>query len=127
VPIVYDPPLGGGKLEFVRQDKADSGDLARCWLQKEPARKLPNIAKAPLLIVTSEASYHAGYDHCTSAYLNQAGVKHTFVRLGERGIHGNGHMMMLEKNNQAIARLMADWVERAIGNGRDRRDRVAGQ
>src|SRR5436309_58310 len=114
VPITYDPPFGAnGKLEFVRQDKADGPDLARCWLQKEPARKLPNIAKVPMLIVASEASYHAGYDHCTSAYLNQAGVKHSFVRLGERGIHGNGHMMMLEKNNQAIARLMADWVERA--------------
>jgi hypothetical protein len=127
VPIVYDPPLGGGKLEFVRQDKADAEGLARCWLQKEPAKKLPNIAKVPMLIVASEASYHAGYDHCTANYLTQAGVKNTFLRLGDRGIHGNGHMMMLEKNNQAIARLMADWVERAIGNGRERRERVAGQ
>jgi pimeloyl-ACP methyl ester carboxylesterase len=130
VPIVYDPPLAlNEKLAFVRQEKADKDDLARCWLQKEPARKLPNIAKVPLLIVASEASYHAAYDHCTAAYLTQAGVKNTFMRLGERGIHGNGHMMMLEKNNQTIARLMADWVERAIGNGngRDRRERVAGQ
>jgi pimeloyl-ACP methyl ester carboxylesterase len=128
VPIIYDPPFAGGtKLNFVRQEKSDGPDLARCWLQKEPVRKLPNIAKVPLLIVTSEASYHAGYDHCTSAYLNQAGVKHTFIRLGDRGIHGNGHMMMLEKNNQAIARVMAEWVERAIGNGRERRERVAGQ
>jgi len=125
VPIVYDPPLGGAKLDFVRQDKADGEGLARCWLQKEPARKLPNIAKVPMLIVVSEASYHAGYDHCTSAYLNQAGVKHTFMRLAERGVRGNGHMMMLEKNNQAIARAMAEWAERAIGNGRDRKDRVA--
>jgi hypothetical protein len=114
VPIVYDPPLGGGKLEFVRQDKPDRPDLARCWLQKEPARKLPNIAKAPLLIVTSEASYHASYDHCTSAYLTQAGVKHTFTRLVDRGVRGNGHMMMLEKNNQDIARVMADWLDRTI-------------
>ena len=79
----------------------------------------------PMLIVTSEASYHAGYDHCTSAYLTQAGVKHTFMRLADRGIHGNGHMMMLEKNNQAIARVMAEWVERTIGS--ERRERVAGQ
>ena len=125
VPIVYDPPLGGTKLEFVRQEKADKPDLARCWLQKEPARKLPNIAKVPMLIVVSEASYHAGYDHCTAAYLTQAGVKNTFIRLADRGVNGNGHMMMLEKNNQAIARVMADWVERAI-NG-ERRERVAGR
>ena len=42
---------GGQKLEFVRQDKPDKPDLARCWLQKEPARKLPNLAKMPILIV----------------------------------------------------------------------------
>jgi pimeloyl-ACP methyl ester carboxylesterase len=126
VPITYDPPLAlNEKLEFVRQDQADKGDLARCWLQKEPARKLPNVAKVPMLIVASEASYHAGYDHCTAAYLTQAGVKNTFIRLADRGIHGNGHMMMLEKNNQAIARVMAEWVERAIAS--DRRERVAGQ
>ena len=125
VPIVYDPPLGGAKLEFVRQDKADGEDLARCWLQKEPARKLPNIAKVPMLIVVSEASYHAGYDHCTSAYLTQAGVKNTFLRLADRRVKGNGHMMMLEKNNQDIARVMAEWVERAV-NG-ERRERVAGR
>jgi hypothetical protein len=34
-------------------------------------------------------------------------------------------MMMLEKNNQAIARVMAEWVERAIAS--ERRERVAGQ
>jgi pimeloyl-ACP methyl ester carboxylesterase len=117
VPIVYDPPVSSAsRLEFVRQEKADGPDFARCWLQKEPARKLPNIAKVPMLIVSSEASYHAGYDHCTAAYLTQAGVKNTLLRLADRGIHGNGHMMMLEKNNQAIARVMAEWVERAIGN-----------
>jgi pimeloyl-ACP methyl ester carboxylesterase len=122
VPITYDPPLSGdAKLEFVRQDKPDKPEYARCWMQKEPARKLPNVAKVPTLIVTSEASYHASYDHCTAAYLTQAGVKTTLIRLPEVGVHGNGHMMMLEKNNMAIARVMADWLERI----RDRRERSA--
>ena len=83
----------------------------RCWLQKEPARKLPNVAKVPTLVVTSEASYHATYDHCTAAYLTQAGVKNTFIRLADRGVNGNGHMMMLEKNNMAIAGVMAEWLD----------------
>ena len=30
----------------------------------------------------------------------------THIQLGERGIHGNGHMMMLEENNLRIARLL---------------------
>ena len=68
----------------------------------------------PTLIVSSEASYHASYDHCTAAYLTQAGVKNTFLRLADVGIHGNNHMMMLEKNNMAIARVMAEWAERTL-------------
>src|SRR5207253_1061736 len=112
VPLGYDPLLtSGGKLEVLRQEKPDKPEFARCWLQKEPARKLPNVAKVPTLIVMSEASYHAAYDHCTAAYLTQAGVKNTFVRLADRGIKGNGHMMMLEKNNMAIAGVMAEWLD----------------
>ena len=34
-----------------------------------------------------------------------------FVYLGDRGIHGNGHMMMLESNSDEIAGLTADWIE----------------
>ena len=32
------------------------------------------------------------------------------VRLKDVGIHGNGHMMMLEKNNLEIAAYMDDWL-----------------
>jgi len=112
VPLAYDPPVTATfKLEYVRQETADKPDLMRCWLQKEPARKLPNVAKVPTLVLTSEASYHAPYDHCTVAYLAQAGVKSTFIRLADRGVRGNGHMMMLEKNNMAIAGVMAEWLD----------------
>jgi hypothetical protein len=115
VPITYEPPLSGDtKLEFVRQDKPDKPDLVRCWMQKEPARKLRNLQDIPVVIIMSEASYHAPYDHCTAAYLTQAGVRNTFIRLADLGIYGNGHMMMIEKNNQAIARVMADWLDKAF-------------
>jgi len=111
VPLTYDPP---GQPEFAREDKPDAPELARCWLQKAPARQLVNLKSIPVLIVMSEASYHASYDHCTAKYLEQAGVKNTFVRLADRGIHGNGHMMMLEKNSDAIAGVMADWLDRTL-------------
>jgi pimeloyl-ACP methyl ester carboxylesterase len=120
--LTYDPPVtGDSKLEFVRQEKADKPDLVRCWMQKEPARKLPNVAKVPTLVLSSEASYHSTYDHCTAAYLTQAGVKNTLIHLADVGVHGNGHMMMLEKNNMAIARVMEEWVERTLSNGNDER------
>ena len=112
VPLVYAPPVtDAAPLQFVRDDKPESPGLVRCWRQKEPARTLPNLQHIPLLILTSEASYHASYDHCTSEYLTQAGVHHTFIRLPDRGIHGNAHMMMLEKNNQKIAAVIAEWLQ----------------
>jgi pimeloyl-ACP methyl ester carboxylesterase len=111
VPLAYEP---SGALAFIRQDKPDQPDLVRCWLQQEPARQLVNLKHIPVLIVMSEASYHASYDHCTAKYLAQAGVKNTYVRLADVGIHGNGHMMMLEKNSDAIAGVMADWLAKTL-------------
>jgi hypothetical protein len=51
--------------------------------------------------------------HLTAAFLKQAGVDVAFAPLGERGIHGNRHMMMLEKNNDVIAEFIHRWV---LGN-----------
>jgi hypothetical protein len=62
------------------------------------------------VVVASEASYHATYDHCTVKYLKQAGASVEFVRLEDKGIHGNGHMVMLEKNNLDIAHVLDEWV-----------------
>jgi pimeloyl-ACP methyl ester carboxylesterase len=115
VPITYDPPVtDASPLAFEQAEAPSNPDLVTCWRQKAPARTLPRIAHTPILILQSEASYHAPYDYCTSAYLTQAGVKHTFIRLVDRGIHGNGHMMMLEKNNMAIAAVMDGWLKTAV-------------
>ena len=115
VPLTYDPPLKGGEeLAFVRRDKPDAPGLVRGWLQAEPARRLPNLVKIPTLIVAAESSYHAAFDHCTAAYLAQAGVPVTFLRLEDVGIRGNGHMMMLEKNSDEIAGVLVDWLKKAL-------------
>jgi pimeloyl-ACP methyl ester carboxylesterase len=108
--IDYDPPADTpGELRLVRQDQPDGPGLVRCFLQAEPARQMPRLREIPILILTSESSYHAPYDHCTAKYLEQAGVKSTFVRLADHGIRGNGHMMMLEKNNLEIAAFIRGW------------------
>jgi hypothetical protein len=44
----------------------------------------------------------------------QAGVKPEFVRLPDVGIRGNGHMMMLEKNNLEIAAYLAEWTRKNL-------------
>ena len=110
-PLTFDPPVADAtQMKFIKQPAPDAPDLVACWLQAEPARKLVNLAGIPILIVTAEASYHAPYDHCTSRFLAQAGVEHDFVRLAEAGIRGNGHMMMLERNNLEIAAYFRKWL-----------------
>ena len=110
-PLAYDPPLSSpDDLTFVQQDQPDSDGLVRCWGQAEPARQLANLRDAPVLVVQGEASYHAPYDHCTVAYLRQAGVDVDFIRLADLGITGNGHMLMIEKNNRQIAEVVERWV-----------------
>jgi pimeloyl-ACP methyl ester carboxylesterase len=110
-PLTYDPP---GELQFVRQETPDSPGLMCGWLQAEPARKLKNLAHIPVLVVQGEASYHAPYDHNTVAYLRQAGVEATFIRLADRGVTGNGHMLMIEKNNAKIAEIAAEWLAERV-------------
>jgi pimeloyl-ACP methyl ester carboxylesterase len=115
IPITYAPPAkDASELAFERQEKADGPDLARCWLQKEPARQLPNLQKLPIAIVTGEASFHGPYEHCVVKFLEQAGVHPTWLNLGAMGIHGNGHMMMLEKNSDQIADVIEKWVRKAL-------------
>jgi pimeloyl-ACP methyl ester carboxylesterase len=115
VPLTYSPPIqDASELAIERQDKPDGPNLVPCWLQKNPARELSRLKNIPVLIVTAEASYHAPYDHCTAKFLDQAGVHPTHVRLADAGIHGNGHMMMLEKNNMEIAEMMARWLTRNL-------------
>jgi len=114
-PLTYAPPAASpSDLTIVREERPDAPNVVRCWLQKSPARQLPNLQKMPILIMTAEASYHATYDHCTVKFLEQAGVHPTWLKLGESGIHGNGHMLMLEQNSREIVEVIARWLAKAI-------------
>ena len=44
-------------------------------------------------------------------WLNANGAKADFIYLGDLGITGNGHMLMLERNSDAVAQLIIDWIE----------------
>jgi pimeloyl-ACP methyl ester carboxylesterase len=115
VPLTYDPAVKDpAEIAVEREETADGPDLFVCWMQKAPARQLVNLKNIPAVVVAAEASYHSVYDHCTAKYLNQAGMKAEYVRLGDKGIHGNGHMVMLEKNNLEIARLLDEWVVKNV-------------
>jgi pimeloyl-ACP methyl ester carboxylesterase len=115
VPITYDPPVKDpSEIAVVRDAEADGPDLFVCWMQKAPARQLINLKNVPVMIMAAEASYHQAYDHCTAKYLNQAGVKTEYIRLQDKGVHGNGHMVMIEKNNLEVARVVDEWVVKNV-------------
>ena len=115
VPLTYDPPAKeASELKFVEQDKAEGEGLARCYQQAAPARQLANLRDIPILVLTSESSYHAPYDHCTVNFLKQAGAKPSFIRLADLGIHGDSHMLMLERNSARIAEVIANWLDGAV-------------
>ncbi len=60
MPLTFAPPVKTPEdLAVVQQAKPSGDGQVRCWLQGEPVRTLPNIAKVPAVIVTAEASFHA--------------------------------------------------------------------
>lgn len=120
VPLTYSPSAqNASDLQIVEEDGPDSPELCKCWLQKDPARQLLNLKGIPILVVTSEASYHAAYDHCTVKFLEQAGLHPTWIKLTQIGIHGNGHNMMLEKNSMEIASALSQWLAKAVSGKGD--------
>ncbi len=115
LPIHYDPPVKDpSELRPVREEKADGPDLIPCWIQQEPAHKLVNLQGIPVLEISGEASYHRPCSHCVAKWLNQAGVKATYVRLEDVGLPGNGHQMMSEKNSAGIAKFFMDWLDKNV-------------
>lgn len=112
VQLTWDPPLGSGEaMQWTKESKPTRADCVSCWRQQEPARTLPNLAKVKMAMLTAEASYHAPYDHCTAQFLRQAGVEIDHIYLVDRGVRGNGHMMMIEKNSDEIAGIVHEWLQ----------------
>ncbi|QEI06209.1 alpha/beta fold hydrolase [Pigmentiphaga aceris] len=115
IPITYDPPIRDASDLALEQETTPSrSDLVACWRQKEPARRLSHVGGRPILVLITESSYHAQYDHCLSNWLTQAGVKNDMVRLEQVGIRGNGHMVMLEKNNIDVAAWINNWLQTKV-------------
>ncbi|KAK4460643.1 putative fusarubin cluster-esterase [Cladorrhinum samala] len=118
-PITYDPPITSDpRVELLRESFPAEGSKDRlgCILQatndtSRPPRELVNLVDKPILLVTGEASYAAGYDYCTVKYLQQAGCSlASHLELAGVGIHGNGHMMFLEMNSDIIQAVIAEWT-----------------
>ena len=64
-----------------------------------------------LLIGTNDLGHARAVDEPIADWLNANGAEADFIYLGDLGITGNGHMLMLERNSDALAQLVIDWIE----------------
>ncbi len=66
-----------------------------------------SLASIPILIVTGDHDprHSRAIDEATARYVGAE-----FVWLPDRGITGNGHMPMIEDNNNEIAELLLAWL-----------------
>lgn len=112
IPVTYDPPVNDSTTPLATEvHPSSNANLSSCILQVEPARKLANLQHIPVLVETSESSFHAVYDHCTVEFLKQAGVPAEHLRLEDAGFYGNGHMHFMEKNSLEIIEYLEEhWI-----------------
>jgi pimeloyl-ACP methyl ester carboxylesterase len=71
------------------------------------------LAGKRILVVTGTADLdHAKeVDGAIVIWLNAHGAKAEFCYLADRGIVGNGHMLMLEENSDEIADIIMGWID----------------
>ncbi len=111
----FDPPVESPADFVLTRCPAERDGEADGWMMAEGhIHKLPGLSQVPVTILTAEASYHTLGDHVTAKVLGQMGVSVDFIRLGDIGIHGNSHFMMLEKNSLEIADLVDNWIMKTV-------------
>jgi pimeloyl-ACP methyl ester carboxylesterase len=114
-PLTFSPPVTDPAADLVKKVIPSNSSLySDCVIQASSPlpRQLVNLAHVPVLVVTTESSYHAPFDWCTVQFLQQAGVPAKHLNLADIGIHGNGHMVFMEKNSLQVAAILKQWMER---------------
>ena len=73
------------------------------------------LAGKRVLVITGteDLDHSREVDGAIVTWLNQNGARADFCFLADRGIVGNGHMLMLEQNSDAIAGIILDWLAAA--------------
>ncbi|CAG9233248.1 hypothetical protein PSAB6_60058 [Paraburkholderia sabiae] len=60
--------------------------------------------------MTAEASAFAAASPPTAAFLNACGASAQVLNLADRGVHGNGHGLIYEKNSDATLAPVLEWL-----------------
>lgn len=71
-----------------------------------------HYAGKPVLLVTGtdDVDHPRDLDAGVVDWLRQSGAKGEHLYLADKGITGNGHMMMLERNSRDIAQVIMAWI-----------------
>ncbi|MCR6671288.1 alpha/beta hydrolase [Devosia ginsengisoli] len=116
-PLSFEPHLtDANELRAVPHDAPEGPETVRGWVPTTKAR-LKNLSRLPIGIVTAEASYHRTFDYLTVEYFRRLGADVDHLELGRMGVHGNGHMLMLERNSEQICELLCRWIEERLSAG----------
>ena len=97
-PLTFDPPT------------ADPSEL-----QDGSPRRLANLSRFPIAVVTGEASMFGLFDDQLAKFLKGAGCDVELVRLADHAVHGNAHGVMIERNNADTLAVITHWVQRRLG------------
>jgi pimeloyl-ACP methyl ester carboxylesterase len=119
VPVAWDPPVSGlAQLSLVDVKPAPSSPGVPTYkLQSGTVRRLKNLQGIPIAWVTGElrgASNNGNNGPAQVAFLRQAGCAAEHVPLKDRGIVGNGNLMLIEKNNKQVFDVIAGWLAKSV-------------
>jgi len=75
-----------------------------------------SFAGRPVLVLTgtNDVDHPRRVDEAIAEWLKAHGAQAEFIWLGDRGISGNGHMLMLEDNSDDIGALILEWLEKSV-------------
>lgn len=90
--------------------------LERLNVRDDPELEIGNrdaFRGARILVVTGthDPVHPRDVDGGTADFLRECGAEVNFLWLGDRGIEGNGHLLMGEENALEIAELVRGWLE----------------
>lgn len=81
--------------------------------------QIQTLSRVPTLVIFGDnlsGSWLNSYANCQqyTAAIKAAGGDITFIHLPDIGIHGNSHMMMLDKNNLEVADVILGWIAKHV-------------
>ncbi len=87
---------------------ADPAELASSGA---PPRTLAHLTSVPIALVSGEDSPFAAATGEVHEFLLRSGCRAELLALGEHGVRGNGHAMMLERNYREVLQVILDWLD----------------